>query len=91
MKPFVKVPVSPFTVTATFTAPGLPAGVMQVISVELTTTTFVAAALPSPPCRPAPNVTVAPETNPVPVIVTAVPPFADPLLGEAPVTVGGAV
>ena len=49
VNPFVKVPVSPFTVTATFTAPALPAGVVHVICVALTTTTFVAAALPSPP------------------------------------------
>jgi hypothetical protein len=44
------------------------------------TTTFVAAALP--------NSTVAPLTKFVPVIVTAVPPAAGPLLGDTPVTVG---
>jgi hypothetical protein len=89
VKPFVIVPVSPFTVTAAFTAPGLPAGVTHVICVELTTTTFVAVASPSPPCRPAPNVTVAPAAKFVPVMVTAVPPKEDPLFGETLVIEGG--
>jgi hypothetical protein len=88
VNPFVKVPVSPLTVTATFTAPALPAGVVHVICVGLTTTTFVAEALPSPPCRPAPNVTVAPVAKFVPVMVTAVPPAVDPLFGETLVTDG---
>jgi hypothetical protein len=48
--------------------------------VVLTTTTFVAAALP--------NMTVAPEAKFVPVIVAAVPPDVDPLLGDTPVTAG---
>src|SRR5271167_4743691 len=48
--------------------------------VLLTTTTFVAAALP--------NVTVAPAAKFVPVIVTAVPPAVDPLLGVTLLTVG---
>jgi hypothetical protein len=52
------------------------------MTVLLTTTTLVAAALP--------NVTVAPLTKLVPVIVTAVLPEVDPLLGEILVTVGGA-
>ena len=52
------------------------------IVVLLTTTTLVAAALP--------NVTVAPVTKLVPVIVTAVPPPVDPLLGLTLLTVGGA-
>jgi hypothetical protein len=34
--------------------------------------------------------TVAPDTKPVPVIVTAVPPLGDPELGEIDVTVGAA-
>ena len=61
------------TVTVTVTAPALPAGVVAVICVPLTTTTFVAAALP--------KVTVAPAAKFVPVIVTAVPPAVDPLFG----------
>ena len=69
------------TVTVTVAAPALPAGVVAVICVALTTTTFVAAA--------APNVTVAPVTKLVPVIVTAVPPAVDPLFGLTLVTVGG--
>jgi hypothetical protein len=50
--------------------------------VLFTTTTFVAAV--------APNFTVAPATKFVPVIVTAVPPEVDPLLGLTPVIVGRA-
>jgi hypothetical protein len=53
---------------------------VAVIDVLLTTTTFVAAVLP--------NVTVAPETKFVPVIVTAVPPPVDPLFGLTLLTVG---
>jgi hypothetical protein len=55
-----------------------------VIDVPLTTVTPVAAVPP--------KLTVAPERKPVPAIVTAVPPFADPVLGVIEVTVGpGAV
>jgi len=61
----------------------LPAGVVAVISVALTTTTLVAAA--------APKVTVAPVAKFVPVIVTAVPPAVDPLFGDTLLTVGAAV
>jgi hypothetical protein len=68
-------------VTVTVTAPALPAGVVAVICVPLTTTTLLAAVLP--------NVTVAPAAKFVPVIVTAVPPTAVPLPGLTPVTVGG--
>jgi hypothetical protein len=50
--------------------------------VLFTTTTLVAAA--------APNVTAAPAAKLVPVIVTAVPPAGNPLLGETPLTVGAA-
>jgi hypothetical protein len=48
--------------------------------VLFTTTTLVAAALP--------KLTVAPVTKFVPVIVTAVPPDVDPLVGDTLVTVG---
>ena len=68
-------------VTVTVTAPALPAGVVAVIVVLFTTTTFVAA-MP-------PNVTVAPAAKFVPVIVTAVPPAVGPLFGDTLVTVGG--
>jgi hypothetical protein len=67
-------------VTVTVTAPALPAGVVAVIEVLLTTTTLVAAALP--------NVTVAPAAKFVPVMVTPVPPTVDPLLGLTLLTVG---
>jgi len=68
-------------VTVTVTAPAVPAGVVAVIWVALTTTMLVAAVLP--------NSTVAPVTKFVPVIVTAVPPAADPLFGLTLLTVGG--
>jgi len=80
--PFVKLPLCPLTVTVTVTAPALPAGVVAVIVVLFTTATLVAAILP--------NVTVAPAVKFVPVIVTAVPPAVDPLLGLTLVTVGSA-
>ena len=78
MNPLARLPLCPFTVTVTVTAPALPAGVVAVIVVLLTTTTLVAAVPP--------NVTVAPEAKFVPVIVTAVPPAASPLLGETLLT-----
>jgi hypothetical protein len=79
--PFARLPLCPFTVTVTVTAPALPAGVVAVIVVAFTTTTFVAAVPP--------NVTVAPATKFVPVIVTPVPPEVDPVLGVTLLTVGG--
>src|SRR5277367_930752 len=82
VNPFVRLPLCPLAVTVTVTAPALPAGVVAVIVVLFTTTTLVAAV--------APNVTVAPETKFVPVIVTAVPPSVDPLFGLTLLTVGGA-
>ena len=77
----VNVPLKPFTVTVTVTGPAVPAGVVAVIWVALTTTTFVAAAVP--------KVTVAPEAKLVPVIVTAVPPAVGPPCGDTLLTVGG--
>ena len=82
MNPFVRLPLCPFTVTVTVTAPALPAGVVAVIVVLFTTATLVAATLP--------NVTVAPAAKFVPVIVTAVPPAVGPLFGDTLLTVGGA-
>ena len=67
-------------VTTIFFAPAVPAGVVAVIDVALTTDTPVA---DTPP-----TVTVAPETNPVPVIVTAVPPAKGPPVGLTDATVG---
>lgn len=79
MNPFARLPVPPLVVTVTVTAPELPAGVVAVTLVLFTTTTFVAAALP--------NVTTAPAAKFVPVMVTAVPPTVDPLLGLILLTV----
>ena len=56
------------------------AGVVAVMDVALTTVTPVA--------EVPPRVTVAPLRKPVPVMVTAVPPFAVPVPGEMEVTVG---
>src|SRR4029077_8573087 len=78
--PFVRLPLCPLPVTVTVTAPALPAGVVAVIVVAFTTTTFVA--------EPFPNFTVAPPANFVPVIVTAVPPATGPLFGLTLLTVG---
>ena len=84
MKPPAKLPLSPLLLaTVTVTAPALPAGVVAVICVPLTTTTFVATVPP--------NVTVAPATKFVPVIVTAVPPAWGPLFGATLLTVGDAM
>ena len=78
----VKLPLCPpGFVTVTVTAPALPAGVVAVIVVLFTTTTFVADALP--------NFTVAPVAKFVPVIVTDVPPATGPLFGLTLLTVGG--
>ena len=60
--------------------PAVPAGVVALMLVVLVTTTPVALVPPI--------VTVLPEMNPVPVIVTAVPPAVGPLAGDMPVTVG---
>jgi hypothetical protein len=83
VNPVAKLPLCPLTVTVTVTVPALPAGVVAVIWVALTTATLVAAA--------APNVTVAPVAKFVPVIVTAIPPAVEPLFGDTLVTVGGDV
>ena len=80
MNPLGRLPLWPLTVTVTVTAPALPAGVTAVIVVLFTRTTLVAAVPP--------KVAVAPAAKFVPVIVTAVPPDVDPLLGETLVTVG---
>jgi hypothetical protein len=80
VNPLARLPACPFTVTVTVTAPALPAGVVAVICVPLTTTTFVAAVPP--------NVTVAPAAKFVPVIVTGVPPAVGPALGDTLDTLG---
>jgi hypothetical protein len=77
----VRLPLCPLTVTVTITAPDACAGVVAVMVLAFTTVTPVAAVPP--------NVTVAPAAKFVPVIVTAVSPPVDPLLGLTPLTVGG--
>jgi hypothetical protein len=81
VKPPVRLPLCPLTVTATVAAPALPAGVVAVMVVAFTTTTLVAAVPP--------KLTVAPAAKFVPVIVTEVPPDVDPLFGDTVLTVGG--
>jgi hypothetical protein len=78
----IPVPVPPGVVTITSTRPVACAGVTAVMVVALMTVTPVAA--------PPPNVTLVALVKLVPVMVTAVPPSVDPLLGLTPVTVGGA-
>ena len=67
-------------VTTTSCAPAMPAGVVAVIKVELTTVTFVAA---TPPI-----VTVAPDWKLAPLMVTPAPPTISPAVGLIEVTVG---
>ena len=75
----VLVPPTVVTVTNTFEAPAVPAGVVAVILVALTTVKLTAVP---------PKVTaVAPATS-VPVMVMLVPPAPDPVEGETLVTVG---
>ena len=74
----VTAPVSTFA-TLTSTEPGAADGVTTEISVALNAVTV--------PATP-PNVTDAPDSNSVPVIVTAVPPLEGPEFGCTEVMVG---
>ena len=74
--------VPPAVVTRTSTVP-VPAGEVQVIEVGL-----FAEQLPK--TEAAPNLTSVADVRLVPVMVTLSPPAARPVLGETPVTVGGA-
>jgi hypothetical protein len=67
--------------TITSTLPALRAGAVAVSAPEPVTFTAVATAVP--------NDTVAPETNPAPVIVTTVPPPTGPDVGETAAIDGG--
>ena len=60
----------------------VPAGLLAVIVVSLTTVTPVAAVVP--------KFTAVAPVKPVPVIVTGVPPASGPLVGLMPVTAGAA-
>src|ERR1051325_5343949 len=66
--------------TVTLTAPATCAGVVAVIVVLPTTVTLVAGVEP--------KFTRAPETKPVPLIVTLVPPEVVPLFGVIAVAIG---
>ena len=70
-------------VTVTLTVP-VPDGELTVRVVELVTSTEVPAVDPK-------STVVDPETKPVPVTVTGVPPAWGPLVGLTLVTVGGAM
>jgi len=88
LSPALAALVPPEVVTKRLKVPALaPPPVVAVISVGETTFTLVAAMAPLSPL-PWPMATVAPETNPVPVIVMDVPPVVGPELGETLVTVG---
>jgi hypothetical protein len=67
-------------VTTTFTAPAAWAGVLAVIEVPFTTVMLVADVPPT--------FTVAPDKNPVPMMVTVVPPLVVPVLGVIEATLG---
>ena len=69
-------------VTTTSLAPAVPAGVVAVIEVALVKMTLVAGVPPT--------VTVAPVTNPVPVITITVAPAVGPVTTSRDVTVGAA-
>ena len=75
--------VPPALVTNTPAVPRVPAGVIAVMVVELTTVTLVAAVPPM-------VTTFGPATKLVPVMVMVVPPVERPLVGEILVTVGAA-
>jgi hypothetical protein len=75
--------VPPTVVTATSTPPELPAGEVAVICVA-ESTVYVVTAVP-------PNATADAPVNPVPVIVTDVPPPVGPAFGDTELTVGAAI
>jgi len=72
--------VPPAVVTAMYTAPVACGGATAVIWVEETTLKLVAASVP--------NATFVAPVNPVPVIVTVVPPVVGPDVGEIFVITG---
>ena len=74
------VPVPLAVVTLTATDP-VPAAVTAVIDVSEFTTKLAAFVLP--------NFTAVAAVNPLPVMVTLVPPDAGPDVGDSPVTEGG--
>ena len=81
LAPVAEVPLAVVTVTSTVPVPD---GELTVRVVELVTLTEVPAVEPK-------STVVEPETKPVPVTVTGVPPAWGPLVGLTLVTVGGPV
>jgi hypothetical protein len=75
--------VPPVLVTVMSTVPADPAGATAVICVAEFTVTLVAVVDP--------NLTVLPDENPLPVIVTVVPPAVGPAAGLTAATVGAVV
>ena len=73
----------PLLVTVTSTVPAASAGAVAVIDVAEFTVTLEAAVDP--------NLTVFPEANPLPLMVTDVPPAVGPLAGLTAETVGAVV
>ena len=74
--------VPPAVVTVTSTVPAAPGGLVTVIDASLLIVNEDAGMLTEPKA-----ILVAP-VNPVPVIVTRVPPVSGPDTGEIPVTIG---
>jgi hypothetical protein len=74
--------VPPGVATVTSTVPASPAGEVAVTLVSLTTVNEVAAVLP--------KLTAVAPVNPLPVMVTTVPPAIGPALGRTAVTAGTA-
>lgn len=83
MNAFDLVAIPPAVVTATFLTPAVPVGVFAVMVVVFTTTTLVAGF--------GPTFTVAPVAKFVPMMVIAVPPTVEPVLGLTLVIVGDEV
>ena len=81
MKPSARLAEPPSAVSETIAAPGAPSGVNAVTVVEFTTTMLVAS---TPPI-----VTLDVPVRFAPVIVIAVAPTVEPLLGETDEIVGG--
>ncbi len=73
--------VPPGVVTVTSTGPALCGGAVAMQLVDEHATALAAAEPKATEVRP-------PDRNPVPVIVTLVPPATDPDVGSTPVTVG---
>ncbi len=72
-----------FIVTIRLTVPALPAGVVHVIEVSVVTEKLATSEVP--------KVTLVAPVNPVPVIITDVPPAVVPEVGDTDDTTGGVI